>query len=90
MKLPPVTNEYRPEIQTELFNQLRKSDDQNMKMDQDNFLTSGSVSLQSANGKWWHITVSNTGDLTTTELTGNRIDSDGRPVIASDNPYYTP
>ena len=88
MNLPPISNEYRPAIQSELQTQLEKADQQNFKLDQDNFFTTGSICLQSDNGKWWQVTVSDTGVLGTSELTGTQIDSDGRPVIASTNPYY--
>ena len=87
MNLPPISNEFRPAIQSELQTQLEKADQQNFKLDQDNFFTTGSICLQSDNGKWWQVTVSDTGVLGTSELTGTQIDSDGRPVIASTNPY---
>ena len=91
MNLPPISNEYRPAIQTELQTQLEKADQQNFKLDQDNFFTTGSICMQSDNGKWWQVTVSDTGVLGTSELLSSgpnqRLDSDGRPVIASTNPY---
>ena len=91
MKLPTISNEYRPSIQTELQTQLEKANDQNLKLDQDNFLTTGSICLQSANGKWWQVTISDGGTLGVSELTtiDGRLDSEGRPLIASTNPYYT-
>ena len=92
MILPPVTQEYDSSTQAVFNDTLIKSDEQNFKLDQDNFFTTGSICLQSANGKWWQITISDTGDLDTSELlsTGDdaRVDSEGRPVIASTNPYY--
>tara|TARA_R100001594_G_scaffold68778_2_gene103131 strand:- start:406 stop:678 length:273 start_codon:yes stop_codon:yes gene_type:complete len=89
MKLPTISNEYRPSIQTELQTQLEKANDQNLKLDQDNFLTTGSICLQSANGKWWQVTISDGGTLGVSELTttDGRLDSEGRPLIASSNPY---
>ena len=91
MKLPTISNEYRPSIQTELQTQLEKANDQNLKLDQYNFLTTGSICLQSANGKWWQVTISDSGVLGTSELLSSgpnqRLDSEGRPVIASTNPY---
>ena len=87
MRLPPVTNEYKPAVQTELQVQLERADDQNIKLDKDNFLTTGSLCLQSADGTWFKLTVSNAGALSATELTGTQLDSAGRPVIASTNPY---
>ena len=91
MKLPTISNEYRHSIQTELQTQLEKANDQNLKLDQDNFLTTGSICLQSANGKWWQVTISDGGTLGVSELTtiDGRLDSEGRPLIASTNPYYT-
>jgi len=94
MILPPVTPEYQPSAQAVYNDTLEKADGQNFKLDQDNFFTTGSICLQSQpNGKWWQITISESGVLGTSELlsTGDdaRVDSDGRPVIASTNPYYT-
>ena len=87
MRLPPVINDYKPSVQTILQNELEKADEQNIKLDKDNFLTTGSLCLQSADGTWFRLTVSNAGALSASELTGTQIDSDGRPVIASTNPY---
>ena len=87
MRLPPVINDYKPSVQTILQNELESADEQNIKLDKDNFLTTGSVCLQSADGTWFRLTVSNAGVLSASELTGTQIDSDGRPVIASTNPY---
>ena len=91
MILPPVSQEYDPSAQAVLNETLAKADGQNFKLDQDNFFTTGSICLQSLNGKWWQITISDAGALDTSELlsTGDdaRVDSEGRPVIASVNPY---
>ena len=90
MNIPPVTPEYDPSSQAILNDVLVKADGQNFKLDQDNFFTTGSICLQSANGKWWQIIISDTGDLSTSELlaSNGRIDSAGRPLIATTNPYY--
>jgi len=92
MILPPVTPEYDSSAQSVLNDALTEADGQNFKLDQDNFFTTGSICLQSANGKWWQITISDAGVLGTSELLSTganaRVDSDGRPVIASTNPYY--
>ena len=94
MILPPVTPEYDSSSQAVLNDTLTKADEQNFKLDQDNFFTTGSICLQSADGTWFQITISNAGVLGTSELlstgTNARVDSEGRPVIASTNPYYTP
>jgi hypothetical protein len=89
MILPPVTQEYNSSTQAVFNDTLTKADEQNFKLDQDNFFTTGSICLQSANGKWWQITISDSGVLGTSELlsSNGRIDSDGRPVIATTNPY---
>ena len=87
MRLPPIINDYKPSVQTILQNELEKADEQNIKLDKDNFLTTGSLCLQSADGTWFRLTVSDAGVLSASELTGTQIDSDGRPVIASTNPY---
>jgi hypothetical protein len=93
MIIPPVTPEYDSSAQSVLNEVLVKADGQNFKLDQDNFFTTGSICLQSLpNGKWWQIVVSEAGALSASELlstgTDARVDSDGRPVIASTNPYY--
>tara|TARA_R110002051_G_scaffold116375_1_gene189894 strand:- start:377 stop:658 length:282 start_codon:yes stop_codon:yes gene_type:complete len=90
MNIPPVTPEYDPSSQAILNDVLVKADGQNFKLDQDNFFTTGSICLQSENGKWWQIIISDTGDLSTSELlaSNGRIDSAGRPLIATTNPYY--
>jgi len=94
MIIPPVTQDYDPSAQAVLNDTLIKADGQNFKLDQDNFFTTGSICLQSADGTWFQITISDAGVLGTSELlsTGDdaRVDSEGRPVIASTNPYYTP
>ena len=87
MNLPPVSEDYQIGTQTELQNQIRSADNQNLKLDQDNFLDSGSISLQSPDGTWFVLSVNNSGTLSATELTGTQIDSFGRPVIASSTPY---
>ena len=91
MILPPVTPEYDSSSQSVLNDVLTKADERNFKLDRDNFFTTGSICLQSANGKWWQITISDTGVLGTSELLSTganaRVDSEGRPVIASTNPY---
>tara|TARA_R110002020_G_scaffold10690_5_gene40731 strand:+ start:1228 stop:1506 length:279 start_codon:yes stop_codon:yes gene_type:complete len=91
MILPPVTPDYKSSSQAILNEVLTKADEQNFKLDRDNFFTTGSICLQSDNGKWWQITISDSGVLGTSELTTSdgRLDSDGNPVIASVNPYYT-
>ena len=92
MILPPVPLEYDSSSQAVFNDTLINADGQNFKLDQDNFLTTGSICLQSANGKWWQIIISDAGALSTSELLSTganaRVDSDGRPVIASTNPYY--
>ena len=87
MNLPPVAQNYQPGFQNNLQNAIRNADNQNLKLDKDNFLESGSICLQSPNGKWFIIKVDNSGNLSATELTGTQIDSNGRPKIASSNPY---
>ena len=90
MILPPVTPEYDVGSQATIHEELTKADAQNFKLDQDNFFTTGSICLQSEDGTWFQITVNDSGELSTSELlsSNGRIDSAGRPVIASENPYY--
>jgi hypothetical protein len=168
MILPPVTPEYDTGSQATMHEELTKADAQNFKLDQDNFLTTGSICLQNGDGDWFKLGIglgavgtvgtivdgSDTGPgvytnvsltggsgsgakatvttvtddvqtvtittggydytisdvlsvpasiiggsgatcvvatlapiLTITKLTGTQIDADGRPAIASTNPY---
>ena len=57
MIIPPVTQDYDPSSQAVLNDALTKSDGQNFKLDQDNFLTTGSVCLQDSDGDWFKIGV---------------------------------
>ena len=92
MILPPVPIEYDRGSQASFNDTIVKANEQNLKLDQDNFITTGSICLQSLpNGKWWEITVSESGTLSASELLSTganaRVDSAGRPIIASINPY---
>ena len=90
MILPPVTPEYNASSQAVMNEELVKADVQNFKLDQDNFLTTGSICLQNGDGDWFKLGVNTatTPILTITKLTGTQLDADGRPSIASTNPYY--
>ena len=90
MIIPPVTPEYDPSAQAVLNDVLPKADEQNFKLDQDNFLDTGSICLKDSNGNWYILGVNTSGVLTVTQLAGTQLDADGRPSIASVNPYYTP
>ena len=57
MIIPPVTPEYDTSAQAKLNEVLTKSDEQNFKLDQDNFLTTGSICLQDSVGDWFKIGV---------------------------------
>ena len=58
MILPPVTNEYDNSTQVVFHNEIQKTDNQNLKLNQDNFLTTGSICLQNEDGDWFKIGVS--------------------------------
>jgi len=90
MILPPVTPEYDSSSQSVFNDTIGKADGQNFKLDQDNFLTTGSICLQNADGDWFKLGVNtaSTPVLTITKLTGTQLDADDRPSIASTNPYY--
>ena len=90
MILPPVTQEYKPEIHNVVLNEIQKSDGQNLKLDKDNFIETGSIVLKAYDGgKWFKLRVSNAGTFSVSELTGTQLDASGRPVLASSNPYVT-
>ena len=88
MILPPVTPEYNTSVQAVFNDTLIKADEQNFKLDQDNFLATGSICLKDSNGDWYKLGVNTSGVLTVTQLSGTQLDADGRPSIASTNPYY--
>ncbi len=88
MILPPVTPEYDASSQAVMNEELVKADAQNFKLDQDNFLDTGSICLKDSNGDWYVLGVNTSGALTVTKLVGTQLDADGRPSIASTNPYY--
>ena len=88
MNLPPVTQEYEVSSQVVLNEELVKADTQNLKLDRDNFLESGSISLKDSDGYWWTISINTSGVLQTTKLVGDQLDANGRPLLASTNPYY--
>ena len=87
MILPPVTPEYDSSSQAVLNDVLTKADEQNFKLDQDNFLDTGSICLKDSAGDWWILGINTSGTLTTVKLAGTQLDANGRPVIASTNPY---
>ena len=58
MILPPVTPEYDAAVQANFNDELVKADEQNFKLDQDNFLTTGSICLQNGDGDWFKIGIS--------------------------------
>jgi hypothetical protein len=55
MILPPVTPEYDVGSQAVFNDVLTQSDGQNFKLDQDNFLSTGSICLQDSVGDWFKI-----------------------------------
>jgi len=89
MILPPVTNEYDSSTQVVFHNEIKKTDDQNLKLDQDNFLTTGSICLQNGDGDWFKLGVNTASPpvFTITKLAGSQLDANGRPLLASTNPY---
>ena len=58
MNIHPVTPEYDSSSQAVFNDVLVKADEQNFKLDQDNFLTTGSICLQNGDGDWFKIEVS--------------------------------
>lgn len=55
MITPPVTPEYNSSSQAVLNTVIEKADNQNLKLDQDNFLETGSICLQDSTGDWYKI-----------------------------------
>tara|TARA_R110002012_G_scaffold27715_4_gene88423 strand:+ start:40 stop:549 length:510 start_codon:yes stop_codon:yes gene_type:complete len=55
MILPPVSSEYDASSQAVINEGLIEADDQNFKLDQDNFLKTGSICLQSVVGDWYRM-----------------------------------
>ena len=69
MIIPPVTPEYDTSAQAILNEVLTKSDGQNLKLDQDNFLTTGSICLQDSVGDWYKIGIGLGGINSLTDTT---------------------
>ena len=55
MIIPPVTPEYDPSTQAVLDEELVKADAQNFKLNQDNFLDTGSICLKNSDGDWFKL-----------------------------------
>ena len=69
MILPHVTNEYDNSTQVVFHNEIQKTDNQNLKLDQDNFLTTGSICLQDSVGDWYKIGIGLGGINSLTDTT---------------------
>ena len=65
MILPPVTPEYDTGSQAVFNDVLTQSDQQNFKLDQDNFLSTGSICLQDSVGDWFKIGVTTSNGVLT-------------------------
>ena len=81
LPLPP--EEYTQEYFAKMRDQLINEDSLKMRRDQDNFIQTGSVCLQSPDGSWFKITVDNSGTLSASAVT---VDSEYRPRQTT-NPY---
>jgi len=55
MIIPPATPEYDVGSQAAFNDVVEQADGQNFKLDQDNFLTTGSVCLQNVEGDWFKL-----------------------------------
>jgi hypothetical protein len=84
MIIPPVTPEYDTSSQAILNEVLTKSDGQNLKLDQDNFLTTGSICLQNGDGDWFKLGVSTGGAV----LTVGTIVDGGDHTFSSPYSFY--
>lgn len=93
MILPPVTPEYEFASQAIMNEVLTQADEQNLKLNRDNFLSSDSaICLQNGAGDWFKLGVNTPASgaaavITLTKLAGTQLDANGRPVLASSNPY---
>ena len=85
MILPPVTPEYDVGSQAVFNEVLTQSDGQNFKLDQDNFLTTGSVCLQDSVGDWFKLGVSTPGGAV---LTVGTIADGGDHTFSSPYSFY--
>lgn len=73
------------ELQNAIIENIDDLQENSIKKDRDNFLRNG-IALQSPDGTWYKITVSNGGTLSTTAQ--SNADSLGEPIQIS-NPYVT-
>jgi hypothetical protein len=85
MIIPPVTQDYDSSSQAILNDVLTKSDGQNFKLDQDNFLTTGSICLQDSVGDWFKLGVSTPGGAV---LTVGTIVDGGDHTFSSPYSFY--
>ena len=81
LPLPP--EEYSAEYFSMMRDELMRDDKMKLKMDVDNFVDTGSLCIQSPDGSWFKISVSDGGTLSAVAVT---VDSDGNPKQTS-NPY---
>jgi len=83
MILPPVTPEHDTAVQAVFNDTLEKADGQNFKLDQDNFLTTGSVCLQNVEGDWFKLGIRSSA-------TGGAVATVGTIVHGGDHTYSSP
>lgn len=81
LPLPP--EEYSAEYFSLMRDELMRDDKMKLTLDVDNFVDTGSLCIQSPDGSWFKISVSNGGTLSAVAVT---VDSDGNPKQTS-NPY---
>lgn len=83
IKLPEAPENYDPTHTALVQEELENESNYSLKTNTDNFIDTGSVCLQSPDGSWFKLNVSNGGVLSTTSVT---TDSDGKPLQTT-NPY---
>ena len=84
--LPNPPLDYDQTYFYDLASEIRNNDVRSMKIDGDNVLkvNTGAIILQSPDGDYWRLTVDNSGNLGTSQVTN--LDSSGNPIV-SQNPY---
>ena len=82
--LPDPPSEYSAAFQSELNNAIREIEDNSLKLNEDNFVDTGSLVIKSPNGKLWRLSVNDTGDIISSQTTTNE---DGTLSARGSNPY---
>ena len=81
------SDEYDVAKQAEIIDAIRDLQDNVLMIDKDNFIGTGSLIIKSSNGKFWAITASDVGGVSTSEIEIEGGLSGTTSAKRSQNPY---